>query len=83
MTEQTITIHDAHKINEKSGKFIIGIKDGVAMVRYPNNENYRTVAAAEGFDIITVNEEQANLLWKKTISMSVQIIDLKKNERKA
>jgi hypothetical protein len=82
MTSQTINIHEAYSLEEKMGKYIIGIKNGVAMVMYPNKTHYRTEAAAEGFDIITVDEQQANLIWKKTINLSVEIVDLKECDRK-
>lgn len=76
MKEQSICIHEAHKLEETTGKFIIGIKNGVAMVKYPNKQNFRAEAAADGFDIITVDETQADLIWKKTINLSVEIVDL-------
>lgn len=82
MTKQTLSIHEAYRLEAKNGKFIIGIKNGVAMIMYPNKPHYRTEAAADGFDIITVDEEQANLLWKKTINLSVEIVDFKNCERK-
>lgn len=76
MKDQSISIHEAHKLEETTGKFIIGIKNGVAMVKYPNTQNFRAEAAADGFDIITVDEQQAELIWKKTINLSVEIVDL-------
>lgn len=75
MTEQIINIHSAESLEETTGKYIIGIKNGVAMVRYPNKQNFRAEVAADGFDIITVNEENANLIWKKNINLSVQIVE--------
>ena len=81
MNEQSISIHEAHRLELTTGKFIIGIKNGVAMVKYPNKQNFRAEAAADGFDIITVDEAQANLLWKKAINLSVQIVDLTSTER--
>lgn len=82
MAEQTLSIHEAYRLEAKNGKFIIGIKNGVAMVMYPNKTHFRKEAAAEGFDIITVDEEQATLLWKQTINLSVEIVDFKKDGRK-
>ncbi|EOZ8645482.1 hypothetical protein ACQWTT_001233 [Acinetobacter baumannii] len=73
MADQTISIHSAQK--DTTGKYIIGIKNGVAMVRYPNKENFRAEVAADGFDIITVDEEKANLLWKKAINLSAEIVE--------
>lgn len=81
MKEQSISIHEAHRLVLTTGKFIIGIKNGVAMVKYPNKQKFRAEAAADGFDIITVDELQAELLWKKSINLSVQIVDLTNNER--
>lgn len=80
MKEQSICIHEAHKLEKTTGKFIIGIKNGVAMVKYPNKQNFRAEAAADGFDIITVDETQADLIWKKTINLSVEIVDLAASE---
>lgn len=82
MTEQTINIHSAENLEETTGKYIIGIKNGVAMVRYPNKQKFRAEVAADGFDIITVNEENANLIWKKTINLSVQIVEPMNMKRK-
>lgn len=81
MKEKTFSIHEAHRLELNTGKFIIGIKNGVAMVKYPNKQNFRAEAAADGFDIITVNEKQAELIWKKTINLSVQVVDLTDKER--
>lgn len=81
MKDQSISIHEAHRLELTTGKFIIGIKNGVAMVKYPNKQKFRADAAADGFDIITVDERQAELLWKKSINLSVQIVDITNNER--
>lgn len=79
---QKLSIHYANQSNEKAGKFIIGIKDGVAMVKYPNKKNFRIEAAADGFDLITVDEEQADLIWKQSINLNVEIVDLTALDRK-
>ena len=49
MKEQSISIHEAHRLELTTGKFIIGIKNGVAMVKYPNKQKFRAEAAADGF----------------------------------
>ena len=66
MKDQSISIHEAHKLEETTGKFIIGIKNGVT---FPLIQQYVD-------DIITVSEQQAELIWKKTINLSVEIVDL-------
>lgn len=76
MADRIINIQPTNPLSDSTKDYIIGIKNGVAMVRYPNNPRYRADAAREGYDIITVNEAESALIWKNSVTLSLAIVDI-------
>ena len=76
MPDHVVNIYPPSSPIETHGEYIIGIKKGVAMVRYPNQPRYRADAAREGYDILTVSEADSTLIWKNSIKLSLVIVDI-------
>lgn len=57
--------------------YIIGVKDGIAKVQYPNSPENRIHVASMGYDIISVSKDEAKFLWKSSVLVITEKLDLK------
>lgn len=57
--------------------YIIGVENGIAKVQYPNTPENRIHVASMGYDIISVTKEEANRLWKSSVLVITEKLDLK------
>lgn len=76
MKPNSINIYTPTDPIQPTNTCIIAIENGVVVAKYPNKPNYRMQASSEGFDVLTVTEEVADELWKKTVSLQATVIDL-------
>ncbi|AMW80552.1 hypothetical protein AMD27_16680 (plasmid) [Acinetobacter sp. TGL-Y2] len=55
--------------------YIIGIENGIAKACFPNNIEYRIRAVSMGYDVLSVTEQEAKILWKSNILIAVEKVD--------
>lgn len=56
--------------------YILGIKDGIAKVQYPNTDANRMHVASMGYDIISVSKSEAKSLWKSSVLVITEKLEL-------
>lgn len=56
--------------------YIIGVKDGIAKVQYPNTKENRIHVASMGYDIISLSKQEAKRLWKSSILVIAEKLEI-------
>lgn len=56
--------------------YIIGLKDGIAKVQFPNTTENRIHVASMGYDVITLSKQDAKKLWKSSVLVIVEKLEL-------
>ncbi|MCK4083837.1 hypothetical protein HCY52_08405 [Acinetobacter radioresistens] len=65
------SVYTSHK------DYIIGVENGIAKVQYPNSPENRIHVASMGYDIISVSKDEAKRLWKSSVLVITEKLDLK------
>lgn len=65
-----------NSIIASNNDYIIGVKDGIAKVQYPNTIENRIHVASMGYDIISLSKYEAKRLWKSSILVITEKLDL-------
>ena len=55
--------------------YIIGIENGIAKACFPNTIECRMRAVSMGYDVLSVTEQEARILWKSNILIAVEKVD--------